>query len=216
VKGKDAKEGNLGLKGIPPSDTAQGNAMVQEVTIKPNTNYRLSGWIWDRVAGDVTLMEEHSGSRSATISPRETSWIEVETIFNSQDRKMARILLSTAGRGGALFDDIRLCELIPGEALAAQTQPGDAKRGEELFWNHPVASCKNCHVLKGQGNAVGPPLDGIAAKKDAAYLVQSLINPNAKLAEGFEKLGVSPMPPMNLLLKPQELEDIQAFLQTLK
>jgi mono/diheme cytochrome c family protein len=168
------------------------------------------------VAGDVTLMEEHSGSRSATISPRETSWIEVETIFNSQDRKMARILLSTAGRGGALFDDIRLCELIPGEALAAQTQPGDAKRGEELFWNHPVASCKNCHVLKGQGNAVGPPLDGIAAKKDAAYLVQSLINPNAKLAEGFEKLGVSPMPPMNLLLKPQELEDIQAFLQTLK
>ncbi len=190
--------------------------MVQEVTVKPNTNYRLSGWIWDRVAGDVTLMEEHSGSRSATISPRETGWIEVETIFNSQDRKMARILLSTAGRGGALFDDIRLCELIPGEALAAQTQPGDAKRGEELFWNHPVASCKNCHVLKGQGNAVGPPLDGIAAKKDAAYLVQSLINPNAKLAEGFEKLGVSPMPPMNLLLKPQELEDIQAFLQTLK
>jgi putative membrane-bound dehydrogenase-like protein len=216
VKGKDAKEGNFGLKGIPPSDTAQGNAMVQEVAVKPNTNYRLSGWIWDRVAGDVTLMEEHSGSRSATISPRETGWIEVETIFNSQDRKVARILLSTAGRGGALFDDIRLCELIPGEALAAQTQPGDAKRGEELFWNHPVASCKNCHVLKGQGNAVGPPLDGIAAKKDAAYLNESLINPNAKLAEGFEKLGVSPMPPMNLLLKPQELEDIQAFLQTLK
>jgi polar amino acid transport system substrate-binding protein len=34
--------------------------------------------------------------------------------------------------------------------------------------------------------------------------------------KGFEKLGVSPMPPMGLILKPQELEDVKAYLQTLK
>jgi mono/diheme cytochrome c family protein len=162
-------------------------------------------------------MEQHSGARSASISPREEGWIEVETIFNSKSQTTARVLLVAHGRGGAFFDDIRLCEQIPGAAVAAaKPQPGDAKRGADIFWQHPVAACKNCHMLKGQGTVVGPALDGIAAKKDAAYLMESLINPNAKLAEGFEKLGISPMPPMNLLLKPQELEDVKAFLETLK
>jgi mono/diheme cytochrome c family protein len=193
------------------------NSMVQEIAVKPNTTYRLSGWLWDRVAGDVVLMEQHSGARSASISPREEGWIEVETIFNSKSQTTARVLLVAHGRGGAFFDDIRLCEQIPGAAVAAaKPQPGDAKRGADIFWQHPVAACKNCHMLKGQGTVVGPALDGIAAKKDAAYLMESLINPNAKLAEGFEKLGISPMPPMNLLLKPQELEDVKAFLETLK
>jgi hypothetical protein len=36
------------------------------------------------------------------------------------------------------------------------------------------------------------------------------------LAKGYEQLGVSPMPPMGLILKPQELADLKAFLQTLK
>jgi hypothetical protein len=36
------------------------------------------------------------------------------------------------------------------------------------------------------------------------------------LAKGYEYLQVSPMPAMGLILSAQELEDIQAFLQTLK
>ena len=32
----------------------------------------------------------------------------------------------------------------------------------------------------------------------------------------YDAVGTSPMPPLGLILKPQELEDIQAFLQTLK
>ena len=53
-------------------------------------------------------------------------------------------------------------------------------------------------------------------RKEAAYIKESLLEPNKVLAEGFQQLGVSPMPPMGLILKPQELADIQAFLQTLK
>mgnify|MGYP000647356075 CR=1 FL=1 len=37
-----------------------------------------------------------------------------------------------------------------------------------------------------------------------------------KLAKGFEKLGISPMPPMGLILKPQEVADVKAFILSLK
>jgi hypothetical protein len=42
------------------------------------------------------------------------------------------------------------------------------------------------------------------------------MDPNAKLAKGFENLTISPMPPLGVILKEQELADILAFLDTLK
>ena len=71
-------------------------------------------------------------------------------------------------------------------------------------------------MVGGKGSAIGPALDGIAIRATPAYIHESLVEPNKVLAKGFEKLGVSPMPPMGLILKPQELEDVKAYLQTLK
>jgi uncharacterized protein len=93
---------------------------------------------------------------------------------------------------------------------------GDAKRGEDLFYNSPVAACASCHTAKGKGGDVGPILDGIAVRSDKAYILESLMEPNAKLAKGFENMEISPMPPLGVLLKEQELADILAFLDTLK
>ena len=92
---------------------------------------------------------------------------------------------------------------------------GDPRRGEELFYTSPTAACASCHTAKGKGGEVGPILDGIAFRSDPAYLLESLMDPNAKLAKGFESLTISPMPPLGMLLKEQELADILAFLGTL-
>jgi cytochrome c553 len=92
---------------------------------------------------------------------------------------------------------------------------GDARRGEDLFYNNPVAACASCHTVKGKGGDVGPILDGIAVRSDKAYIVESLMDPNAKLAKGFEDLTISSMPPLGVLLKEQEFADILAFLATL-
>jgi len=81
---------------------------------------------------------------------------------------------------------------------------GDPKRGEDLFFKSPTAACATCHTVAGKGGVIGPILDGIAVRNDKDYIVQSLMEPNAKLAKGFEALGVSPMPPVGLLLKEQE------------
>jgi cytochrome c553 len=94
--------------------------------------------------------------------------------------------------------------------------PGDPKRGEDLFYNSPIAACASCHTVKGKGGDVGPILDGIAVRADKTYILESLMEPNAKLAKGFETLTISPMPPLGVLLKEQELADILAFLDTLR
>jgi quinoprotein glucose dehydrogenase len=40
--------------------------------------------------------------------------------------------------------------------------------------------------VNGKGGDVGPILDGIAVRGDKAYILESLMDPNAKLAKGFE------------------------------
>jgi putative membrane-bound dehydrogenase-like protein len=92
---------------------------------------------------------------------------------------------------------------------------GDPKRGEDLFYTSPIAACATCHTAKGKGGDVGPILDGIAVRADKPYIVESLMDPNAKLAKGFENLTISPMPPLGVILKEQDVADILAFLQTL-
>jgi len=92
---------------------------------------------------------------------------------------------------------------------------GDPKRGENLFFNSPTAACAACHTVGGKGGNVGPILDGIAVRADKAYILESLVDPNAKKAKGFEELEISPMPPLGLLLKEQEVADILAYLATL-
>jgi hypothetical protein len=61
-----------------------------------------------------------------------------------------------------------------------------------------------------------PGLDGIASRKSEDYIYQSLVKPNAVLAHGYEKIGASPMPPMDILLDKQELADVMSYLLTLK
>jgi len=188
-----------------------------DVPLKPNTDYKLSAWIKTHAFKGKASLNDHIGR--AETSPRigrSQDWTEVEVVFNSKERTKASINLLHVGKGDIYFDDVKLCEIILEGDEDAGKLAGDAKRGEKIFWEHPVAACKNCHILKGQGSAVGPALDGIASRKDEAYILESLINPNAKLAEGYTATPISPMPPMNLILKPQEFADVKAFILSLK
>ena len=187
-----------------------------DVPLKPNTEYKLSAWIKTHGFRGKASLNDHLGRSETSTVKRTQDWTEVDVTFNSKTRDKASINLLHVGKGDTYFDDVRLVELIPEIEDDESKLVGDVKRGEKIFWEHPVAACKNCHMLKGQGSAVGPALDGIATRKDAAYILESLINPNAKLAEGYTATPISPMPPMNLILKPQEFADVKAFIMSLK
>lgn len=63
---------------------------------------------------------------------------------------------------------------------------GDAERGKTVFFGRAAASCRRCHKVNGNGAEVGPDLSAVAKDKDRHYLLESLVDPNAKIAKGFE------------------------------
>ncbi len=188
-----------------------------DVQLKPNTRYKLSGWVKTHsFRGKVSLNDHIGRAETEQVRRRDSDWKLVETVFDSGNRPVASINILHVGRGDSYFDDVKLCELVPVDDSSDTLLTGDVKRGEEIFFKHTTAACVLCHQVKGQGSTVGPALDTIASQKDAKYIQESLVEPNKVLAKGYEALGASPMPPMGLILKPQELADVQAYLQTLK
>jgi putative membrane-bound dehydrogenase-like protein len=194
------------------------SALYAEVPLKPNTEYRLTGWVKaaNFSGGRIGISDRLSRVETERLT-NSADWTLIESTYNSGNNPKAGIMLSHFGKGDSTFDDVKFCELIPqAEPDAEAVVAGDARRGEDIFWKHPIAACVNCHMIGGKGSAVGPALDGIAKTKDAAYLIESLAEPNARLAESYRATPISPMPPMRLILKPQEFEDVVAFLKTLK
>ena len=68
---------------------------------------------------------------------------------------------------------------------------GDAQAGREIFAEKAEAACMRCHKIKGEGGDVGPDLAGISAKHDRAYILQSIVEPNAVIAPGFDNVLVT-------------------------
>lgn len=62
---------------------------------------------------------------------------------------------------------------------------GSADRGERVFTTHSGAQCTLCHRVAKEGSEVGPPLTTVAARHDRAYLLESLLNPQAVVAPGY-------------------------------
>lgn len=65
------------------------------------------------------------------------------------------------------------------------SEGGDVKLGKKVFYEHGAAQCQRCHTMHGVGGDVGPELGAIGKKHDAAYLLRSLINPGAEVADGY-------------------------------
>lgn len=60
---------------------------------------------------------------------------------------------------------------------------GDTKAGETVFRNQ--GACLQCHKIGRDGGIQGPALDLVAERLKPEKLVESLVNPNAEIAQGF-------------------------------
>ncbi len=70
---------------------------------------------------------------------------------------------------------------------------GSARRGRRIFLTKAEVSCLRCHKVAGSdgkptGGEVGPELSGIGGRQNREYILESLVTPNQKIAQGFESV----------------------------
>jgi mono/diheme cytochrome c family protein len=108
-----------------------------------------------------------------------------------------------------------VAETVVGTLPAGETvnvNEGDAAAGKEVFTSTAQPPCASCHAFKAAGStaSVGPDLDKALAGKDADFIVESITNPSAEVASGFQDI----MPKTyGSQLSDKQLADLVAFLQ---
>jgi putative heme-binding domain-containing protein len=83
----------------------------------------------------------------------------------------------------------KISELPYADVLAQASAPGgDAKHGQELFTQR---ACIVCHTISPNDPPKGPMLGGIAQRYSRAELIESILKPSAKIAQGFESQAIT-------------------------
>jgi cytochrome c(L) len=90
-------------------------------------------------------------------------------------------------------------------SLAADEDPG-----KQLFMD----TCQTCHRINGTGGDVGPDLSSVGARRDAEFIRQSILDPNAVVTEGY-KPDIMPKNFKELFTEDQ-LNQLVTFLSNLK
>ena len=65
---------------------------------------------------------------------------------------------------------------------------GDAKRGAVLFYQ-PYMACRRCHAISGP-SPLGPNLAELGEKKSDEHIIESVLNPSAKIEEKFQATAI--------------------------
>jgi len=128
----------------------------------------------------------------------------------------------------AAADPAELQYKVSGDAIATPlAAPGDALRGRDIVAGRD-GNCLLCHAIPETGarfmGDIAPPLSGIGARLSAAQLRlrvvdQSRLNPDTVMPSYFKVDGLHRVAPAfrgKPILNAAQVEDVVAFLQTLK
>jgi cytochrome c oxidase subunit 2 len=98
----------------------------------------------------------------------------------------------------------------PVEGTVPKQEAGNAAAGKAVFASN---GCGGCHTFTPAGTkgTIGPDLDQVLKGKDAEFVRESIVDPNAEIAQGFQP-NVMPQT-YGQQLTSKQIADLVAFLQ---
>ena len=176
--------GGRGGTDAPPLDYMAGHLSAREIA-------NMSGTIWNHLPAMVAAFQAE-GAPFPTFSDFEMA--DVVAYLHSKAPGRAAAPAGSGSEHGAV-------EMGP-------TESGNPARGRSVF---ATLGCGSCHTLAAAGTkgTMGPNLDVSLKGKNASFVEQSLLDPNAVVAKGYER---NAMPTFKAALTKQQLADLVAFL----
>lgn len=155
------------------------------------------------VIKQLTVLEDIAASRpffEALAGQPKTVPVFVQQLKGqSIPTEAARLALSVVRSSGKPSDELTKAiadaggiksgprKLSPEQMLAMATkvaESGDPHRGEEVY-RRTRLTCVKCHAIGGAGGVIGPELRSLGATAPIDYVIESLLDPNAKVKEGY-------------------------------
>jgi putative heme-binding domain-containing protein len=119
---------------------------------------------------EATAITEYWQNRE-TAKIREALWLDLYLALQTSSDAAGQALAATF-----VSED-------PGAVHALSETGGDPTRGESVFRNQ--GACLQCHKVGNEGGVQGPALTKVGDRLQPDKLVESLVNPNAEIAEGY-------------------------------
>ncbi len=140
--------------------------------------------ILDRKAGVAAL----GAALEGITLPADTAKLAIRAVRSAAREEPALVTALTAA-GGIAAATRALSPSEVSELVADVGAKGDAKRGEAIF-RRGEQSCLKCHAIAGAGGRVGPDLASVGASAQVDYLIESILQPSAKIKENYHSLTV--------------------------
>lgn len=110
----------------------------------------------------------------------------------SKDFLDERITLGGNSGAKAMYQ-VYVSKTQPGKTTTAAAKAAlpqaDTKHGEEIFFGR--GTCFACHQVQGRGIIIGPDLQGIHKRRDINYVIQSTVEPDAYIVEGYQQTSLT-------------------------
>ncbi len=138
--------------------------------------------LWDHPDQAVSLINVISHTRATQLAPqvREQLKNPSPTVAKAAQLALASLDSNQPGVSGEQLIGAMKYEDVVKQVLATK---GDATLGGQLFLKQ---GCVVCHTVSPTEPPKGPMLGGIGARYTRAELCESVLKPNAKIAQGFE------------------------------
>ncbi|MEZ6124875.1 MAG: HEAT repeat domain-containing protein [Planctomycetaceae bacterium] len=134
--------------------------------------------------GDRLLADRLAGAKLDTDVAREILRIVREAGRAAPELEAA---LKTAGNITSRKD---ISAEERGSLLTMVQQSATAVEGEAVFRNEKLG-CLKCHAIGGAGGLVGPDMVSLGGSAQPDYLLESLLNPNAKVKENYHTIVIA-------------------------
>ena len=201
---------------------ADSSAEVRMLALELTPEADLSNDEVASVLGDALRQGEVSEQQRALATLRGLPSAQTDAVLGDLLGRLERgnaapeirldILEAVEGAGSDALKDRAQAWRDANPPFAAALYGGNRRRGLRVFLGNAAGECTRCHATSGE-DGVGPSLAGIGSRLSREQLLESLVDPAARIAPGFGAAGgPSAMPDMSTLLSEQEIRDLVEFM----